>query len=362
MLSPRRPSPGLRALLLACLLLLIPAVQATTMSGLYGAVVPVKDRSQAESDRGVAQALALVLVKVTGRSGIVNEGAGRALLGNAGRYVTVIGHEAGGNDVDGYRLRVDFDARAVAGALRERGVVLWGPQRPQTYAWIVLEDADGRRFMPDAKFPALRDAINAQAAQRAIPLARGNVDAGLAASVASLPSEALLTGLVGEGTAQDAPAPTPVAASPVQPPRLAGVLSTTDGLSWLGRWRILIDGTATDWDTQGDSPEVAAAAGIDRAADALARHFANPAVFGGGVAAFALTVQGIQSPGDYGRAFSLLRGLDTVTAIGVQQVSGNEVLFQLSARGGLPAVTESLRLTSSLLPVADRPGTYALAH
>lgn len=356
------PQAG-RVLLLVLAVVLAPLARATTVTGLYGAVVPVADRSAAESERGVVRALTVVLKKVTGKSSIVEAPAGRALLGNAQRYVTVIGHEAGGNDVDGWRLRVDFDARAVAGALRERGVVLWGQQRPQTYSWILLDDADGRRFVPEEKYPDLREAVNAQAAERAIPLARGSVAPALAASLAGLPAEELLTALVGDAAPPTAtPAPTPVVASPVQPPKLAGVLSSSDGLAWQGRWRIVIDGAISDFDTSGESPHAAAAAGIERAADALGAHFANPAVFGGGVAAFALTVQDVQSAGDYGRAYGLLRGLDTVTALAVQRVTGKDVLFQVSARGGLPAVAESLRLTSALLPVADQPGTYVLAH
>ena len=357
------PSPGLGALLLALAFLLVPVARATHVDNLYSATVPVADRSQAESDRGVAQALAIVLVKATGRSGIVSDAVGRALLGNARRYVTVIGHEAGGNDLDGWRLRVDFDARAVAGALRERGVVLWGQQRPQTYAWLLIDDAAGRRFVPEENYPDLRDTVNAQAAQRAIPLARGTVDAGLAATIATVPPEDLLTAIVGDAPpATETPVAVPVVARRMQPPRLAGVISAEDDLTWHGRWRIVIDDEVSDWETVGDSPAAVAMAGIERAADALGSHFADPAVFGGGVAAFALTVQEVRSPGDYGRAFSLLRGLDTVTAIGVQRVSGSDVLFRLSARGGLPAVTESLRLTSVLLPVAERPATYVLAH
>jgi len=357
------PLPGFRALLVDLVVALAPSARAVTVGNLYSAVVPVADRTQAESERGVVRALAIVLKKLTGKSAIVDEAAGRALLGNAQRYVTVIGHEVGGNDVDGWRLRVDFDARAVAGALRERGAVLWGPQRPQTYAWIVLDDADGRRFVPDAKYPELRDAVNTQAAARAIPLARGSVDSALAAGLAVVPSEALLSALVGDAAPPaEIPTPAPVVASPVQPPKLAGVLSSSDGLAWQGRWRIVIDGNVTDFETGGESPLAVATAGIERAADALGSHFANPAVFGGGVATLALTVQGVQSAGDYGRAFSLLRGLDIVTSIGVQRVTGSEVLFQLSARGGLPAVAQSLRLTSALLPVADRPATYVLAH
>lgn len=349
--------PGLLALLLG--VLLMPALHAASVANLYGAVVPVADRSQAETDRGVVRALGVVLVKLTGQRSVLTEPAGRQLLKQAARYVTVVGHETGGNGADGYRLRVDFDARAVAAALREQGAVLWGAQRPQTRAWLVLEDAQGRRFAPDPTYPEVADAVRAQAGQRGIPLAFGQTDAGLQARVAAATPDTVLDALVGETPPPVAAASAPVSA-PVQTPLLAGVLATVDGLAWQGRWRILIEGVATDWENSADSPAALVADGMDRAADALGRHFADPAVFGGGVASVPLTVQGIATANDYGRVVSLLRGLDAVTALGVTRVAGTEVTFDIAARGGLPALAQNLRLGSLLAPNPTQPGTYAL--
>jgi hypothetical protein len=348
--------PGLLALLLG--LLSMPAVHAASVGNLYGAVVPVADRSQPETDQGVVRALGVVLVKLTGQRGVLTGPAGRQLLKQAGRYVTVVGHEAGGTAADGYRLRVDFDARAVAAALREQGVVLWGAQRPETRAWLVLEDAQGRRLAPDPAYPDLADALREQAARRAIPLSLGPVASDLQARLAAAPPETVLAALVGDTTPPVVPAP--VASAPVLAPLLAGVLDTTDGLAWRGRWRLVIEGVATDWENSADTPAALVADGVDRAADALGRHFADPAVFGGSVASFPLSVQGIATASDYGRVVSLLRGLDAVTALGVMRVAGTEVTFDVAARGGLPALAQSLRLTSQLVPDPARPGAYAL--
>jgi uncharacterized protein len=349
--------PGLLALLLG--VLSMPALHAASVGNLYGAVVPVADRSQAETDRGVVRALGVVLVKLTGQRSVLTEPAGRQLLKQAARYVTVVGHEADGNGVDAYRLRVDFDARAVAGALREQGAILWGAQRPQTRAWLVLEDAQGRRFAPDPASPDVTDPARAQAGERGIPLVFGQVDTGLQARVASALPDSLLAAILGETQPPAAAASAPVSA-PVETPLLAGVLATADGLTWQGRWRILIEGVATDWENRADTPEALVADGVDRAADALGRHFADPAVFGGGVASVPLAVQGIATANDYGRVVSLLRGLDAVTALGVTRVAGTEVTFDIAARGGLSALTQNLRLSALLVPNPAQPGTYAL--
>ena len=349
--------PGLLALLLG--VLLMPAPHAASVGNLYGAVVPVADRSQAETDRGIVRALGVVLVKLTGQRSVLTGPAGRQLLKQAARYVTVVGHETGSGGADGYRLRVDFDARAVAAALREQGAVLWGAQRPQTRAWLVLEDAQGRRMAPDPAYPEVTDAARAQAGERGVPLAFGQVDADFQARVTAAMPETLLAAILGETQPPVAATSAPLSA-PVQMPLLAGVLATADGLAWRGRWRILIEGVATDWENSADTPEALVADGMDRAADALGRHFADPAVFGGGVASVPLIVQGIKTANDYGRVVSLLRGLDAVTALGVTRVAGTEVTFDIAARGGLPALAQNLRLGSLLVPNPAQPGTYAL--
>lgn len=357
--------PTLLAGLLALLLGMLPCAvaRADTVVNLYGAAVPVADRSQAATDEGIVRALGVVLVKLSGQRAVLAGPAGRALLGRAARYVTVFGHEA--DTTGGYRLRVDFDPRALAAALREHGVVLWGAQRPRTLAWLVIEDPNGRRLAPDPAWPDVARSLAAQAGQRAIPLATAALtdaaDLALPAQFATAPPETLLTALA--GATQAAPVESAAAASsPVAAPRLAGVLATADGNLWTGRWRIVIEGVATDWENTADTPEALVVDGIDRAADALGAHFANPAVFGGGVARVPLTVDGISSADDYGWVSALLRGLDLVTAVDVVRVGGNAVQFDIAARGGATALAQRLRLMPLLVPAPERPGTYLLVR
>jgi hypothetical protein len=337
--------------------------RADTVGNLYGAAVPVVDRSQAATDDGVVRALGVVLVKLTGQRSVLGSPAGRSLLGRAARYVTVIGHEA--EPAGGYRLRVDFDPRAVAAALRERGAVLWGEQRPRTAVWLVVEDAQGRRLVPETGWPGIAQSLAAQAEQRGIPVVAGGLaevaDRGLVEALATAPPAAVLPALVGDASPPRTGAGS-AAESPLEAPRLAGVLTTVDGLAWSGRWRVVIEDIATDWENAAATPEALVADGVERAADALGAHFADPAVFGGGIARVPFTVDGIASAEDYGRVLELLRGFDLVGEIGVVRVSGAAVQFELAARGGLPALVQRLRLTPLLVPVPDRPGTYLLAR
>lgn len=356
---PTRSATGLLILLLG--ILPWASARADTVPNLYGASVPVTDRSQGATDEAVVRALGVVLVKLTGQRSVLEGPAGRALLGHAARYVTVLGHEAAQGG--GYRLRVDFDPRAVAAALRDGGAVLWGAQRPRATAWLVIEDPQGRRLVPDPAWPGIEETLAAQAVERGIPLAIGTLgdvqDPTLGGRLSTAGAESLLPALAGE---EELPPATPsTAPSPLELPRLAGVLATVDGLAWTGRWRLVIEGVVTDWDNAATTPEALVADGFARAADALGAHFADPAVFGGGIARVPLTVEGVASAEDYGRVLALLRGLDLVTDVGVIRVSGAAVQFDIAARGGLPALTQRLRVTPLRVPASGRPGAYVLA-
>ena len=153
--------------LLLGVLLCVPAM-ATSVAGLYGTEVPVSDRSIAATDRGVVQALAVVLVKLTGNSAAATDARARPLLARARSFATVVGQAQTGNAVDGYRLRVDFDPAALAAALRECGFILWAKERPRLQVGLAGIDAAGQPVPLDV---GVATAVDQQAAWRGLPRA-----------------------------------------------------------------------------------------------------------------------------------------------------------------------------------------------
>jgi hypothetical protein len=102
---------------LSVLLLLYGAVAAASAD--YSATVAVSDQSPAARDRGLQEALAIVLARVSGGE------APPELLDRAGSWVQQYSFEPAPAP-GGLRLRAQFDARAVDQGLRERGLPVWG--------------------------------------------------------------------------------------------------------------------------------------------------------------------------------------------------------------------------------------------
>ncbi len=327
--------------LLLGVLLCVPAM-ATSVEGLYGTEVPVSDRSIAATDRGVVEALAVVLVKLTGNSATATDARARPLLARARSFATVIGQAQTGNAVDGYRLRVDFDPAALAAALRERGFILWAKERPRLQLGLASMDATGQPLPLDA---AVVTAIDQQAASRGLPLTHRPAPR----PPATPDTGAWLDALLGLGSD-----PIPSGAAP----QLAGVLRATPEGQWTGDWRVVVDGQTTAWVASDASPEALVRAALDRATDRVAAHYADPAIFGGALASFTLRVQGLRNAADYGQMLRLLRDMDAVQRLEVAQVSGDQIQLTVTARGGLPALAQSLLLNPQLSPLPNQPAIY----
>ena len=141
-------------------------------------------------------------------------------------------------------------------------------------------------------------------------------------------------------------------------PQLAGVLRATPEGQWTGDWRVVVDGQTTAWVASDASPEALVRAALDHAADRVAVHYADPAIFGGALASFTLRVQGLHNAADYGQMLRLLRDMDAVQRLEVAQVSGDQIQLTVTARGGLPALAQSLLLNPQLLPLPNQPAIY----
>ena len=322
--------------------LLVPSLPAVTVDGLNSATVPVADRSAAESDRGLGEAFQQVIVKLSGSRQTLAQPGIRQLLGKARNFVTVQGQAGDGNATDGFRLRVDFDAAALGAALRERGATLWSRDRPMTGVWLAVEDASGRRFSPDAQFEPTFRALAEAAARRGLPIDRRMPTNPPAAGTPAALFDALL-----------GPAPAPDPAGLPAPPLLAGLLKQGPAGEWVASFRWRVDAETADWSGQGTDPLALVGEAVDRVTEAVAaRYAAGP----GGDAAAAgvrLKVGGLRSAADYGRVMALLRGFDIVDSLTVAQVSGEVLELALVARGGLPALVQSIRLSGQLTPEAE---------
>jgi uncharacterized protein len=320
------------------------AVDAATVNDLHTATVPVTDSSDAEFARGIAAAFEVVLLKLTGDSATLKQSSLRKLVARASQYNTVFGYE---HAADGsLHLRADFDLPAVSGALRERGFRVWGKERPELTVWLVVIDSTGRYVRPVESNRAIFDALATTAARRSIPLRRPVADTVTNLIAGATNEDELLNGLI-------------AALPPDGPATLVGVIRQMDETTWQGRWSLSLAESPNEWTTDGALPAPLAVEGIERAVDAMARHY-SAALVGGGDSVVQLTVTGVATPDDYGRVLNYLATLDPVVALDVRRLVGSQVEFELKAHGGLAGLTQVIGFGQVLAPSPDNPTTFQL--
>ena len=310
-------------------------LSADRVDGLYEAEGAFAD------DRGeaFADALAQVLVRITGRRDVAGRAEARAVLDNAESYAQQFRQPAPG------KLWVAFDGAALERALGEAGLPVWGADRPVTLLWVAVDAGGGRRFVlssgAETEIEArLRDTLLAAAARRGIPVMFPLMDAedralasfaevwggfedSIMAASARYGADAVLVGRV---TAED---------------------------SGFARWTLLDEGGSQRWSGGLEDS-------LDRVADLFAARFAI--VPSGETATVRLAVDGVASTADYARVLRFLERLTAVESCSVERVEGEEVLFRLALRGDSAALEEAIGLGRVLSREPPAPGEQRLRY
>ena len=342
-------SRTLSGICLAAILALViatPGALARDLSNLYSAEVEVTDRSPGELARGARAALAAVLVKLTGdRRAAAREGVD-ALLGQASKLMFKYAY-APHPEGPGLLLEAEFDEPALVAELNALGIPLWGRQRPDTVAFIIIDEA-GQRSVLGGDEPGRRaEALLTRAAQRGIPLLLPLMDIeetrhlahagdwnGIATTALALATRYGTTGV------------------------LVGYLRESAPGLWESNWRMQVGADASNWHDQGGIAALMLEGAADRLADTLASRYADPGLLGS-AESFAIDIEGLGSAADYARVVTYLDGLDAVTGLFVRSVEADRVHIEISARGGRAGLAQTIAFGRVLMPL-PLPDAYRL--
>ena len=123
----------------ALALTLLLASAATLAQTSFSSTAPLPDSSQAGVDTALQDALARLLVRVTGRKGA-------AELTDRFPPATSIVRQF--RVIDGGRLQAEFDEPLVRRVLEEAGEGVWEGDRTRLYLWLVVNDGERWLFRP----------------------------------------------------------------------------------------------------------------------------------------------------------------------------------------------------------------------
>lgn len=358
-----RLNPSLpRWLLLAVILFAAPAQAAVIAPrNLYEGEVQVDPQGAPAREALMRQALGQVLVRVTGERDIAKRKAGIELMKLAPRLVQQYDYDrrpappvkgvpplAPAREVKVFRAR--FDANVLDAQLRERGLPVWGRERPMTQVWLGVEQDAARSLLTEGIAAVEAPSVLQTALARGVPIE-------LPATAGANELQDVMQGATGNLVA---------AGQAAGHRRLLIGRVTRKGAQWNGSWTLLDNGQVQDqWKGTAANREEALAFGIDQLANAYAARYAVR----GGVAAVTgatqLEISGIVSVADYARVSRYLTGLSAVSGVELVEMADNRALYSLKLRGDRVNLQQAIALAGVLKPAemleaADAPLRYQL--
>lgn len=317
-------------------LVAMPAAAAEVVDNLYRADVAVENHGAAALQAGMQEALAIVLVKVSGRSEVLQEQALRPLLAAPRNYVQQYQYLR--DDSGELRLQVEFAAALVNESLSAAQLPLWSATRPPVLVWVVVNDNSGRRFASAETDAELLAQIDSAFDRRGVPLVLPllDIEDSLAIAVEDLWEFDYATINAASGR---------YAVNNV----LVGRLHQIPGDRWMGEWQYLWQQDSYSSSDYGVSLAAMASAGASLSAEKMAARYAveTSAEI---VAQVRVQVQGLASYADYRRALSYLARIDLVDSAQVEFVAEDVVVFRVQAPIQLTQLSRLIELGGRMQP------------
>jgi len=327
------------ALLWTLLALLAVSARAEVVADLYAASVPVANQSPEALPAAAREALAEVLVKVSGSRDLLQKPVIIAALDDAHNRVQLYGYERGAPPAGGLYLRFEFDSSYVTNLVKRAGAPLWTANRPTVLAWVMVEDEQGRRFIGKDSAPQEAQMLVEAFSRRGVPVQLPVFD--LADTTAVSPEDAwrLDTTVLQAASARYNVGNV-----------VAGRVASLSGGQLAGDWSYLhqdehVSRSVTAPDLQGFLRE-----GVDLVAGELAGRYAV-APRGGGARGVHISISGVSSYADYAAIVKWLESLELVDHANLEQVQGDRIELRLQAQADASQLARTIELNNRLQPI-----------
>lgn len=330
--------------ILLALLLPLPA-GAVRVEDLYAAEVEVADKGGEAREEGFRRALEQILLKVSGSVSVLDEPALQPMLDAPSRHVQQYryeeiedGESAEGND---YRLEVMFNQSRLESELRERGVVVWGPYRPEVLIWLAYDDGRERLLIGAGDGSGMNEVLNAAAGKRGLPLLLPLLDTDDRRRIEYIDVKGGFFDSVRNASER-------YGAEIV----LVGNVRRTGG-DWRGDWTLLQADERRGWQSRADSADEVVQIGVGRLAEYLSELMAGRDSERSRVR---VRVTETDDLDDYARLGHYFERLPRVEGSQVVRVAPREILFELELRGRLTDLERAIALDDLLQPVTPSIG------
>ena len=337
--------------LLVLLLVVAQKLDAVTLENLYQAEVLSESQSDAQRRIDASEGLSQVLMRVSGRSDILQNPVIVAALKTPEQYysefsyarVEAVNDEAAALPQPGLDplpaetprqvMRIRFAPSLIAKILREADLPVWGSNRPSVLSWMAIDDESGRQVLGEANPSLFAKSLNQAARARGVPLLLPLWDLEDSRGVSSSEIWGRFLGRI-------------EAASKRYSPDKILVFRAESEFSnqWRGDWSLGEGGQWRSGTVYGESQAQLATALVGVLASVLSEQYAVTSTR----SEVRLTVEGITEIQDYAEVSRYLEGLTQVISVQPVRVLTDMIEFKLRSEGEVQQIIDVIALDRKL--------------
>ncbi|MDX1696498.1 MAG: DUF2066 domain-containing protein [Ketobacteraceae bacterium] len=336
------------AVCIGILLVLSGLAHGVEVKGLYKTIVEVPDRSNNSLRHGSQEALAEVVIRVSGDSKALEAYDITQAMAEPDRYIEQFSFDRQVR-VDPetnlpepyFLLNVTFNPRSINQLIRRAGLPIWASNRPEVLLWLVIEDAQGRRLVNSDTAPEIAKLLTVQARRRGLPLAFPINDLQDQLGVSAGDVWGMFMDPIVEASARYGASA--ILVGKVYPPG-------PDGLR--GAWTYRMDDSQEFFETRGLELAEVLTPAVDFAADQLAAKYA--VVLGEGDTDYIwLSVEGVANLKDFADLTDYLDKLVAVKQASMDRLQEASVRFRLYLESDVENLRQLLKLDRKLIALPD---------
>ena len=333
------------------LLILLPwqlslELQASSIDHVYEVTLPVADQQRELRQKAFEQALVEVSVRVSGSSLTPMQ----LEINKASRLVRQYRYQVmEAAEIESYmkrtstliepkyKLWIQFDDGKIKQLLRNNGLPIWGYQRPNVLVWLAVKDGKNRYVLKQSDQSLIKDAVEAEARRRGLPIVWPSYDATDKQRVSFID----LWGQFWEPL-KEASQRYPVDAV------IIGRMNWSKG-SWQADWSLLLEDKTEYWQLSAVDLDLLMGSGIGVATDHISRRFA---VFADSEndAELRVRIRDLKSVSRYAKATRYLASLAPVRNIYATDVREDYTDFHVDLSGNRDDLKRIIALGRVLVP------------
>lgn len=314
------------------------ASHAGVVKDLYAAQVPVVDRSSQALASAARDALAQVLVKVSGSEEALSSPVVMDALPEARGHVQQYAFVRDEGPESGLYARFEFDASYITGLVNRARLPLWTANRPPVLLWAVVDSDDVRQFVSYDSTPRLARELIEEFDRRGVPAQLPLFDLTDATAVSvdnvwNLDAGAVIAASARYGVENI----------------LFGRVAALSTGEWAGDWSYVHQRDRLDRTAQVPESHLFARAGARLVAESMVARYAV-ASSGAGDTLVPMSVVGVREFSDYAAIVAWLEGLELIDHANVRRIWGDRIELGLVTQADAAQLATIIELNDKLTP------------